>query len=275
LKTWRADNGTCHPLAPLLLVITVIVAIYYPALYSGFHSVDDTGIVAFYTSSPPLAHLLTPGNSFYYRPVVELSFFLDNLLWNMEPAVLHLENLLLHCMNSMLIFVLVRRVTAGNETVWSPCGLLAALLFAVHPVMVEAVAWIAGRTDLLLTLFSLSAIWFWLNWFKKDDWRNCAAAMFFSCLALLTKETALLLGGVALLLSFTRPLLSPLRQRLITLSVVVFPGAGLVGAVLMHKHSASAFGKFLTGAELCPGEVAVKSLTALGFTLKAAVAATP
>jgi len=186
----------------------------------------------------------------------------------MEPAVLHLENLLLHCMNSMLIFVLVRRVTAGNETVWSPCGLLAALLFAVHPVMVEAVAWIAGRTDLLLTLFSLSAIWFWLNWFKKDDWRNCAAAMFFSCLALLTKETALLLGGVALLLSFTRPLLSPLRQRLITLSVVVFPGAGLVGAVLMHKHSASAFGKFLTGAELCPGEVAVKSLTALGFTLK-------
>ena len=55
--------------------------------------------------------------------------------------------------------------------------LLAALLFALHPVNVEAVAWIAGRTDPLMALFVLSACWFWLRWLEQPLWQDMTASV--------------------------------------------------------------------------------------------------
>lgn len=200
-----------HPLISPLLLVVVVVAVYYPALWSGFHPVDDSGIVAFYASNPPLSQLLIPGNSYYYRPIIELSFYFDNLFWQMEPAVMHLENVLVHCINTLLVFSLARRFCKkySGDTVFYP--LCAALLFAVHPVNVEAVAWIAGRTDLLLAMLLLGASYFWLNWFQHSRLQDICAALTLTSAALLTKETAFAYIGVVPLLrlvvhrSFSRP----------------------------------------------------------------------
>ncbi|MBI4390253.1 MAG: tetratricopeptide repeat protein, partial [candidate division NC10 bacterium] len=80
----------------------------------------------------------------YYRPLTALSYWLDGLLWQGNPGGFHLTNLLLHGVVSVLILQVARRLLPVG-----PAPLLAGLLFAVHPVHVEAVAWVQGRVDLL------------------------------------------------------------------------------------------------------------------------------
>ena len=91
----------------------MILAVYYPAMLSGIHTIDDPGIFSLYSTSPSLATILLPGNGYYYRPLIELSFWLDNRLWGMEPVAMHLENILLHCVNSLLVFLLACKSAKG------------------------------------------------------------------------------------------------------------------------------------------------------------------
>ena len=168
MKSWPNNSWLHYPLSIPVLLIAVVLAVYYPALHGGIHPVDDSGIFALYSASPPLSTILLPGNGYYYRPIIELSYYLDSLLWGMEPATMHLENILLHCANSLLVFLLARKILVkqNNETLAIP--LLVALLFALHPVNVEAVTWIAGRTDpLLACLYSLPVIFCYAGLIKR------------------------------------------------------------------------------------------------------------
>jgi hypothetical protein len=116
----------------------------------------------------------------YYRPLVFLSYALDWSLWGVDPAGFHLTSVLLHAINTMLVFALARRVTDATVAA------VAALVFALHPVSQEAVFWVSGRFDLLATawiLGSLVLLWSprpWLYWIGVA----CFA------LALLSKESA-------------------------------------------------------------------------------------
>ena len=116
----------------------------------------------------------------YYRPLVFLSFALDWSLWGADPAAFHLTSVLLHAVNTMLVYALARRV--GDATAAG----VAALVFSLHPVNQEAVFWVSGRFDLLATAWMLGALvllWSpraWLYWIGIA----CFA------LALLSKESA-------------------------------------------------------------------------------------
>lgn len=245
MRSWDANRPfPDHPLVQPLLLLAVILAVYYPALYSGVHPLDDPGIISRYSASIPFCHLLTPGSGYYYRPLLELTYWLDNLLWSMEPRTMHLENILLHCANSLLVFFLARRL--GAEGMLTP--LLAGLLFALHPVNVEAVAWIAGRSDLLMTLFGLLSIWFVLVWLKQTDWRALAVASVFLCAALMTKETALCLGAVLFLMIVTWQGTATGRQRAITAGVMVVTVLLLVMAGLFFLGTNNGLVRFLTSA---------------------------
>lgn len=109
---------------------------------------------------------------------------------------MHLENILLHCANSLLVFLLARKILVSQDNKTLVIPLFAALLFALHPVNVEAVAWIAGRTDPLLALFVLSSCYFLLRWLDKPRWQDMTATLLMFGAALLTKETALAFGGL-------------------------------------------------------------------------------
>lgn len=96
------------------------------------------------------------GTSGYYQPLTALSLMLDAWLttdWASRAFTFHLTNLLLHVVNVTLVFVLVRRLS--DSTMWA---ILCALLFGLHPVQVESVAWVAQRMTLLATFFSLVAL---------------------------------------------------------------------------------------------------------------------
>jgi tetratricopeptide (TPR) repeat protein len=249
-----------------VLLVAVILAVYYPAFLSGIHPIDDPGIFALYSASPPLSNILLPGYGYYYRPAVELSFYLDNLLWGMEPGIMHMENILLHCANTLLVYLLARRISSDHETPLIP--LLAALLFALHPVNVEAVTWIAGRTDPLLALFVLSASYFWLRWLEKPRWQDLIFTLLLFIIALLTKETALAFGAVALLLTLTWPGSATGRQRLKAFSIIIATGALLVFFALLFRSGTSGLSRFMAGTDLQVAHSTWEALIALGFYVR-------
>jgi len=94
-----------------------------------------------------------PGFPGVFRPVTFTSFWLEQLLWWRNAFGFHLTNVLLHAGNSALVYVLVRALACSG-----PAALTGALLFAVHPIHSEAVAWVAARADLLVTSFTLLAV---------------------------------------------------------------------------------------------------------------------
>jgi tetratricopeptide (TPR) repeat protein len=268
LKSLRLDNRLPHPLFVPVLLAAVVLAVYYPAISNGFHSIDDPGIIALFSSPPPLIDILLPGRNYYYRPIIELSYYADSKLWGMEPSVMHLENILLHITNSMLVFLISRKV-AANYPEHSPfIPVMAALLFALHPLNVEAVSWIAGRTDPLAALFILSASFLWLCWFDNPKWQYAVSTLLLFGLGILTKESALAFLPVSLLLVLAWPAL-PARRRLIAAGGIFVSVAMVVVAVALNwKSGVISLGRFLAYNDFDATGWWQNSLVAFGFYVK-------
>lgn len=266
MRSWHSNNLLRHQWSVSVLLFVLILVVYYPALSGGIHPIDDPSIFALYSSSPSLSNILLPGHSYYYRPVVELSYLLDNLLWGMEPGVMHMEGVLLHCANTLLVYLLACRIYCDDESPFIP--LFGALLFALHPVNVEAVTWIAGRTDPLLALFVLSASYFWLRWLDKPRWQDITATLLLFGAALLTKETSLAFGAVAILFSLSWPGAATSRQRLTAGCLIIAPGVLLGISALLFQRGSSGLGRFMSGADLKVATFTWNSLVALGFYVK-------
>ncbi|MFA5334726.1 MAG: tetratricopeptide repeat protein [Candidatus Omnitrophota bacterium] len=127
----------------------------------------------------------------FYRPFLMASFALDYHSWGLQAFGYHLTNIFLHLSNALLVYCLVWTVS-GRRTV----SLITALLFTVHPVHTEAVAYISGRGDPLAAFFSLVSMICFIR-FSCAEGRNRAGAylcslVFFS-IAVFTKESALML----------------------------------------------------------------------------------
>jgi tetratricopeptide (TPR) repeat protein len=119
-----------------------------------------------------------------YRPLVSLSFMADLALWGLEPWGYHLTNVSLHVANAILAYFLMQVYVSPT------IALMGAVLFAVHPIHTEAVAYISGRGELLMSFFLLSGTAIFLQSKKRRSWLLYLTSLplFFS--ALLAKETA-------------------------------------------------------------------------------------
>ncbi|MCK9419388.1 MAG: tetratricopeptide repeat protein [Nitrospirae bacterium] len=89
-----------------------------------------------------------------YAPVHILAYMVEYALWGLNPKGYHLVNILLHIFNSVFLFILIRKITGRNEV-----ALLASLIFALHPVQVENVAWVTEQKSLLAMAFFLPAFY--------------------------------------------------------------------------------------------------------------------
>lgn len=124
-----------------------------------------------------------------YRPVRNVSYALDLALWGKKAFGFHLTNILLHAANVLLVFALVRRFSKDLMV-----ATLAALIFAVHPMQTDAVAYISGRRDLLFSFFYLLAMHAYLS-YDRTKW-SVRGALYFTLflvswgLSLLSKEMA-------------------------------------------------------------------------------------
>ncbi len=196
------------PLAVGLLTFLTFV----PALHNGFVSWDDR---ANFVENPhyrglgptQLAWMWTTFRLGHYVPLTWMTLGFDYLLWGMNPAGYHLTNILLHSADAVLVyFVGLRLLRMATASTPMPAGqvlpaAVAALLFAIHPLRVESVAWVTERRDVLSLLFFLAAILAYLTWRERSRrrWYWIAFAAF-AC-ALLSKATAMTLPAVLLILN--------------------------------------------------------------------------
>jgi protein O-mannosyl-transferase len=128
-------------------------------------------------------------SSNYYRPLMNVILMVDYHMFGLRPWGFHLINVILHAANSLLVFLLVAKLFPSHRY---PLAMpfVAALIFAVHPVHSEAVAWVCGITDISFTLFLLLALYFYILSNGTYGKHYVFSQVFFS-LSLLSKEPAI------------------------------------------------------------------------------------
>ncbi|MEW5944667.1 MAG: tetratricopeptide repeat protein [bacterium] len=202
-------RGALHTVLLCAAACALAAAVYVNTLHGDFIW-DDVPLVRdnpYIRRTEHLAHLIS--KSYYdvfgelsYRPLCTLTYFLDYRLWGPEPAGFHATNTALHVLNTLLLFLLAARLTGTRAAAFT-----AAAVFAVHPVQTEAVAGITFREDVLCMFFILLAVHFHLNSLSggRSALRWTAAALVAFALALLSKETAVVLPAVLPALKFISP----------------------------------------------------------------------
>jgi len=186
----------------LFLVLSIIV-VYYQVSTFDFTNYDTPKYV--YNNSHVTDGLTAKGISWAFtttyfsnwHPVTWLSHMLDVQLYGLNPGRHHLTNLLLHIANALLLFGVLRRMTGD---LWQ-CSCVAAL-FALHPLHVESVAWVAERKDLLSALFGLLAMGFYLRYVEGRGIGRYLLVILFFILGLMAKPMIVTLPFVLLLLDY-------------------------------------------------------------------------
>ena len=194
------------PHAPWLLA--TLVALAYAGSWNGAFQYDDFQVIV----DNPVVHswaALSADFGHGLRPVLKLSYWFSWVTGGGSPLAFHAFNLAVHLGNVLLVWGLARRLygIAGMESARiAPAALLAAAIFALHPLQTEAVTYICGRSTSLMSLFCLAALLSWDRYLLGRRLRDAVLAWLAFACAAGTKEPALVLP-VALLLweSLRRP----------------------------------------------------------------------
>ena len=235
-------------LLPVLVGVVSVVA-FLPALDGQFLTWDDDVNFLWNESYrglgwPQIRWAFSNVRMGHYIPVTWLSLSANYVAGGMHPRGYHLVNLLLHGANAVLFFLVARRLLAAardagsqhrrGETALAWGAAAAALVFALHPLRVESVAWITERRDVLSGLFFLAAVLAYLRGVETGDrieprWRNCSLALFAG--GLLSKASVMPLPAVLVLLD-----VYPLRRGAFAWRRLIIEKAGywalaLAGAV--------------------------------------------
>ena len=155
---WRIPSASGWTWTGIVALAALTAAVYLPALGGGELLDDDLLLTKnkIVQSSDGLYRFWFTAQASDYWPVTNTTFWIEWHLWGERLTGYHVTNLALHIAESLLIWLLLRRLGIPGDF-WG------ALLFAVHPVNVESVAWIASRKNLVAMLFFLLSLWCYLN----------------------------------------------------------------------------------------------------------------
>jgi protein O-mannosyl-transferase len=196
-------SGKWKPGFLTLLLLGIVFLAVSPCLNNGFTNFDDDVYV---TQNPMIRGLSWRGaagifaNMRYaviYTPLVFLTYAVEYAFSGLNPAVYHATNVILHLLNCYLVFVFILLLSKKKSVAF-----LTALMFGMHPLHVESVAWISERKDVLYAVFFLSSVVCYLYSLGpgRSKFRYGAAALFI--LALLAKPVAVVLPAVLLLCDY-------------------------------------------------------------------------
>jgi tetratricopeptide (TPR) repeat protein len=133
----------------------------------------------------------------HWHPLTWLSLMLDYQIFGLNPSGFHLINLLFHVMNTLLLFLILRRMT---KSLWPSA--FVACLFAIHPLHIESVAWITERKDVLSTFFWMLTMGAYSYYVESPGFRRYCFVLLFFVLGLLAKPMLITLPFVLLLLDY-------------------------------------------------------------------------
>jgi protein O-mannosyl-transferase len=173
------------------LLISLLTLLLYSGTvsYGLLHNYDDDE----YFNNATISHLNTHNAGEYfsgyylgmYQPVPVMSFAVLLKVFPGSVPAQRCANILLHCLNTLLVILFIKKLTGNNLA-----ANLTALLFAIHPMHVESVSWIATRSNLIYSLFYMASLIFWVNWRTNRRPQNWILMLFFFILALFSKVTA-------------------------------------------------------------------------------------
>ncbi len=198
--TWWRNR---HVLLGLAAILVVTFVSFYPSLNAGFTNWDDLEYV---TESPyivnlngeSIATMFTEEIASNYHPLTIFSLALNYQISTLNPASYHWTNLILHLLNVVLVFWFVYLLF--DRKIWG--ALLVAFLFAIHPMHVESVAWIAERKDVLYTFFFVAALITYLNYLKNKKNAYYLYTLILFVLSCLSKPTAVMLPVILVLVDW-------------------------------------------------------------------------
>ena len=242
----------------LLLVFATVVA-YSSVLQCDFVNLDDPTYVV---GNPAVRGgltgagvrwALTSTEAGVWHPATWLSHMLDVQVFGLNPAGHHLTSLVLHAANAVLLFLVLRTMTGTH---WR--SLVVAALFALHPLGVESVAWVAERKDVLGAFFALLALWAYAGYARRPTGPRLGLVALPFGLALMSSAMLVTLPFVMLLLDHW-----PLRRaedpwRLVAEKLPLVGMSGIVAVVAMlAAHPAG------VAAELAPLPLTARLTNAL------------
>ena len=186
-----------------VLLASVTIAFYSPVIGHSFVVLDDRDYVTANShihgglSWNTIQWAFTSTEAANWHPLTWLSHALDYQLFALNPAGHHLDSVLLHALNAVVLFLLLVWVTKRVGP-----SLLVAALFALHPLNVESVAWVAERKNVLSTLFFFLAIGGYGWYAQKPDWRRYLLVAALFAAGLMAKPMVITLPFVLLLLDY-------------------------------------------------------------------------
>ncbi|MGB3479578.1 MAG: tetratricopeptide repeat protein [bacterium] len=186
----------------IVLISLISFIAFIPSLRNGFTHWDDDILVTENMrirelSWHNMAHFFTSYYISTYIPLTLLSFAIEYQVAELNPRIYHMTNLIIHIINCLLVFFLIFLLTRNIGI-----SLITVLLFGLHPLRVESVAWVTERKDVLFSLFFLSALIFYLLYQKTKRVRDYSISIIMFILSALSKGMAVTLPFVVLLLDF-------------------------------------------------------------------------
>ena len=195
--------GKKRDLLIVLALLGLTLAAYWPVWRFDFINYDDAEYVS--ENLRVQAGLTLPNVAWAFRttffenwhPLTWLSYMLDYQLFGLNPGAFHLVNVLFHCLSTILLFGVLKRMTGAR---W-PSAFVAAV-FALHPMHVESVAWVSERKDVLSAFFGMLTLWAYAAYVARPKVWRYLLALFFFALGLMAKPMLVTLPFVLLLLDF-------------------------------------------------------------------------
>ncbi len=209
-------------LAALVICALSITLLYAPALRFEFIGFDDTAYVLQHEwvrtglGWHGIVTAFTSDGGIYWHPLTWLSHMLDASVFGLDAGAQHLQNIAWHVGSALLLFSLARRF---QVPVW--WALAGVLLWALHPLRVESVAWVAGRKDVLSGFFLLLCLWLYTSYAAAPNAPRYAAMLAAATLGYLAKPTMVTLPFVLLLFDWW-PLRRSWRWKLLIEKLPLF-----------------------------------------------------
>ena len=229
---------------PILLfaVLALTFLTFLPTFQNEFTNWDDD----MYIRDNPLVRSLSSDNlqtmfapdeeAFVggnYHPLTILTLAINYQISGLKPWSYQLVNILLHLLNTFLVFLLIYRLTKGKADI----ALITALLFGIHPMHVESVTWVAERKDVLYTAFFLGAMLSYLNYIRKPGYLQLGVSFLFFTLSLLSKPAAVVFPVLLFLFDYFEK--RPLKAKLFLEKIPFFALSLLMGLFTIDAQKAS------------------------------------
>lgn len=188
----------------ILLLAALVLGVYYPVLFTPLCLTDDYLLFFSWVDAKfSWKSIFVVGEVSYYRPLVELSLWVDQILWMFEESFMHLDNILIHLSNVILVYFVAMRaqlLVFDKKNCMAACG--AAAVFAMHPLCSESINWIPARVDPMAAFFVYLALLFFLTALYKQSKFFYILSFLSLFIAPLAKESAVFIFPSFIFMSF-------------------------------------------------------------------------